>query len=181
MKLFLDTSSEDFLLLLIDENNKIIDNIFYSSYKKKVNLIVDSFKEILKKNNFKVSDLSSLYTNIGPGFFTGTRSSLVFFRTLAMINKLDVYTCTSFDILEKQNQSENLYLDAQGGSAYHFKKSSKNIEVINNFEGILNKINYNDLVINWDYYKNIFIKTDKKNLLDLSVLYIKKPQIGEKK
>ncbi|EFF41357.1 tRNA (adenosine(37)-N6)-threonylcarbamoyltransferase complex dimerization subunit type 1 TsaB [Mycoplasmopsis alligatoris] len=178
MKVFLDTASEDFILFLINNNNEIVDKICYFGYKKKVNLIVDSYKELLEKNNLIPALIEEYYTNIGPGFFTGIRSSLVFLRTFAMVFNKPIYVCNSFDILELQKEENYLTLDAQGNAIYYYDKTKKTINVLSDSNLEVMKVDYIKVENDWAKYLKVFKKIEANDLLKIQPLYIKKPQLG---
>ncbi|WP_027121430.1 tRNA (adenosine(37)-N6)-threonylcarbamoyltransferase complex dimerization subunit type 1 TsaB [Mycoplasma leonicaptivi] len=185
MNIFLDTSSKDFVLVLFDDNFKVIDSILLTGYKKKVDLIPIKFEQILKNNNLDTQDIKSFYTNLGPGFFTGIRASLVFFRTIAMLLKKEIWTTNTLEILKTQNPNQEMfYLDAQGNKVYQmnvleYQQTNDIYQAINvceNNDYSLNFVDYQNMIDNFFKYKNIFKKEDK--LLDIEPFYIKKPQIG---
>lgn len=182
MNIYLDTATEDFVLFLFNDKFEIIDKIILKGYRKKVELITNEYYNILTRNNLQTVDLAAFYTNIGPGFFTGVRSSLVFFRTIAMVLNKKIFYCNTFAILEKQTNDEDLFLDAQGNKQYFYKRSSssianeKTIKVIDAAKQS-HKIDFEQMAANFPSYKDIF-QTDE--LLKIEPLYIKKPQIGGK-
>lgn len=184
MNLFLDTATEDFCLILFDDNFNVIDNVFITDQKKKVDLIISSTEQILAKNSLKIQDIKGLYTNIGPGFFTGIRSSFIYFRTIALMLKTHFFVTNSFALLQKQfSDASELYLDAQGKKMY-FLKPSQNINSIDVFDSIkvvdldlskLQKIDFQKLTQNFAFYKDCFKETDP---MSVEPQYVKKPQIG---
>ncbi|QGZ97955.1 tRNA (adenosine(37)-N6)-threonylcarbamoyltransferase complex dimerization subunit type 1 TsaB [Mycoplasma sp. NEAQ87857] len=184
MNLYLDTATEDFVLVLFNDDFEVIDHVLYLNYRKKVDLIVNECLNMMKKHNLEYKDLNGLYTNIGPGFFTGVRASLVFFRTIALLTKVPLFTTTSFDILLKQNNQSILTLDAQGNKMYFFDKEmyqknndiKKSITVKTKDQTVIDKINYQSMIDNFKLYKDIF--NQETNALLTEPLYIKSPQIG---
>ncbi|MBN4084599.1 hypothetical protein [Mycoplasma sp. CSL10166] len=183
MNIFLDTSSTDFVIFLFDNNFNVVDSIILEGYKKKVDLIVDQYKKILSRNNLTNKKIDAYYTNVGPGFFTGVRSSLVFLRTMAMLENKNLFYTNSFSILEIQNPNQkDFFIDAQGKKMYFYNKLDLNKEIKTSIKILddngkqKSKINYFEMKLNFVNYKDIF-KT--KNLLEIEPLYIKMPQIGE--
>lgn len=96
MNVFLDTTSKDLLLVLFDNNYKVIWKSYYESEVKKVNLIVNEFQKMLQENNLQVSQIQKLYTNVGPGYFTGVRSAIVFFKNFSIVTKYWFLYCKYF-------------------------------------------------------------------------------------
>ncbi|SJZ54147.1 tRNA (adenosine(37)-N6)-threonylcarbamoyltransferase complex dimerization subunit type 1 TsaB [Mycoplasmopsis verecunda] len=182
MNVYLDTSSEDFVLVLFNQEFQVLDFILLEGYKKKVELITNEFAKILQRNNLQIKDLTGLYTNIGPGFFTGVRSSLVFFRTLALLNKIDLYITTTLDILHLQHSDKVLFTDAQGHKLYQYNFEQFNGSNYKNVISVVDKtnqevvgINFKSMIQNFTQYKDLFIFKEPMNI---EVLYIKQPQIG---
>ncbi|QNM93947.1 hypothetical protein H9M94_01590 [Mycoplasma sp. Pen4] len=187
MNLYLDTSYEDFVLVLFDNNFKVVDYILLQGYKKKVNLITAEFSKILDKNNLDIDKLGSLYTNIGPGFFTGVRSSLVFLRTIALVNHNKMFITTTLDLLRQQYPSNSkFHTDAQGKKIYEYNLDifdennyAEAIKVIHASDEIaLDKVDYQEVINNFANYKNCFIEMPS---MEIEPLYIKEPQIGGQK
>ncbi|MFV8481016.1 tRNA (adenosine(37)-N6)-threonylcarbamoyltransferase complex dimerization subunit type 1 TsaB [Mycoplasma sp. 653B] len=185
MNVYLDTSSEDFVLVLFNQEFKVLDFILLEGYKKKVQLITDQFAILLERNNLSIQQLDGLYTNIGPGFFTGIRSSLVFFRTLALLNNIKMYVTTSMDILQLQHPHSNyLWSDAQGNKSYqyNYEIDSKNyhnkITVVENNGQELTKINFVRMINDFETYAKVF---KFQETMSIEPLYIKQPQIGGQK
>ncbi|QKT05229.1 hypothetical protein [Mycoplasma sp. OR1901] len=185
MNIFLDTSSTDFVLFLFNDEFKVLDSIILQGYKKKVDLIVDQYKDLLQRNNLTNSDINAYYTNLGPGFFTGVRSSLVFLRTMCMLENKKLFYTNTFFILQTQNPNQNtFFIDAQGQKRYFYDKNNasenikESIEVVVSGDEQITKIDYFEMKDNFVSYKNIF-ETD--DLLEIEPLYIKMPQIGELK
>ncbi|MFV8477225.1 tRNA (adenosine(37)-N6)-threonylcarbamoyltransferase complex dimerization subunit type 1 TsaB [Mycoplasma sp. Z355B] len=185
MNVYLDTSSEDFVLVLFNQEFKVLDFILLEGYKKKVQLITDQFAILLERNNLSIQELEGLYTNIGPGFFTGIRSSLVFFRTLALLNNIKMYVTTSMDILRLQHPHSNyLWSDAQGNKLYqyNYEIDSNNyhdrINVVENNGQELTKINFVRMINDFETYAKVF---KFQETMSIEPLYIKQPQIGGQK
>lgn len=187
MKVYLDTATEDFFVALFDDNYSLIDKIHLENYRKKVSLIPEQFSELLNRNSLSVTQIDQFITNVGPGFFTGVRSGMVFFRTISMqLNKI-FSTISTFEILyEQNNKLDVIFLDAQGDKLYKFDSKSygqKNIkeliEVVDKDENIkISKINFEHISKNFQNYQKYF---NNQKPLKQEVLYIKKPQIGVKK
>ncbi|TNK93051.1 tRNA (adenosine(37)-N6)-threonylcarbamoyltransferase complex dimerization subunit type 1 TsaB, partial [Mycoplasmopsis pullorum] len=88
----------------------------------KVHLIVSEFQKMIEKNQVPFEQILGLMTNLGPGYFTGVRSSLVFFRTLAMTWNVPIFTINSFEILVQQKPlQKQYYLDAQGSKLFYYE------------------------------------------------------------
>ena len=60
----------------------------------------------LNLNNLKISDISKLYINRGPGSFAGIRNSLSIIKAIHIVRKIDYY-CYSFE--DFQNEKDIKY------------------------------------------------------------------------
>ncbi len=182
MKLYLDTTNEDFYLQILKEDKPIYIK-HLPNYAKKVNLIPNYINEAMQLNNFELKEITDFYLNIGPGFFTGVRIGLVFIRTIALITKAKVHTISTFEILKKQYPNkENFKLEAAGKKIYLYKNKNQTFnpkEIIVELGEKEDKINFEDLNSNFIKYIPLFKKWN--NILDIEPIYIKLPQIGGKK
>ncbi|QZE12156.1 tRNA (adenosine(37)-N6)-threonylcarbamoyltransferase complex dimerization subunit type 1 TsaB [Mycoplasma sp. Ms02] len=188
MNIFIDTTNDDFYISLFSDDFVVYDYTHLVGYKKKVDLIADQFENILKRNNLEIDQINCFYTNIGPGYFTGARSSLVFLKTLSVALNKPLFWITTFDFLMFQNDQEKLYVDAQGQKVFEFdtekfwatKDYLSSVEIKDYSDDItLNKIDYRAITQHFNFLKDKF--KNAKNVLEIDALYIKQPQIGVRK
>ena len=99
--LIIDAANKKIFLMLIKDKN-----IYSASHEnsktnyEKLTILINDF---LKINDLKISQISKLYVNRGPGSFAGIRNSLAVVKAINMVKKIDYY-CFSFDDFD---QSEN--------------------------------------------------------------------------
>ncbi|WP_029608782.1 peptidase M22 [Mycoplasma simbae] len=184
MKLFLDTSNEYFVIAAFDDNyNKLASYIVKEA--KKVPLIVGYTEKICKDLNININQFNEFYTNLGPGMFTGVRISLVFLRTIALLNQPSIKTISSMQILKHQYPNKNEFrINASGNKHYYWCDENteftiEKVKVLTNESANFDIINYDDLLNNFAKFAPLFKQHD--NLMQISPYYIKAPQIGEKK
>ncbi|WP_036463702.1 tRNA (adenosine(37)-N6)-threonylcarbamoyltransferase complex dimerization subunit type 1 TsaB [Mycoplasmopsis sturni] len=183
MNVFLDTSSDDFVLILFNNQFTVIESIHLAGYKKKVELITSEFHKLISKHKLQLSDIKGFYLNKGPGFFTGVRLPIVFFRTIALWLDIPMFTTNSFKILQKQKHQNEYLLNASGNKVYLIEEQNIYKEEIHHWievktispDMILDEINYSEMIKNFKQYGNIFVKEDP---MKIEPLYIKAPQIG---
>ena len=106
-KLIIDAAGEKIFLMIITNND--IYNITYDNAKinyEKLTIIINDF---LKSNNLKITDISKIYANSGPGSFAGIRNSLSVVKAFYVAKKIDYY-CYSLDDFngEKEIKYENI-------------------------------------------------------------------------
>lgn len=185
MILVLDTAVDDFALALLDNNYKLIDKIILKGYPKKVDLIPQYVKEICSQNGLTIGKIDSFITNLGPGYFTGVRISLVYLRTIALVSHAAIKTYSTMQIIRQQNPKKDFFVTNAMGNKYYFYANDKSNFDIKNIvikEGIFenyDSINYEDFFNNFKDYVHNF--KNYENLHEIEPYYIKLPQIGSKK
>ncbi|WP_063626102.1 tRNA (adenosine(37)-N6)-threonylcarbamoyltransferase complex dimerization subunit type 1 TsaB [Mycoplasmopsis gallinarum] len=185
-KLYLDTANDDFVIALFDEKYCKIADYVLTNYQKKVKLIPEYFLKILREHKLSVNNFDEFFTNLGPGFFTGVRISLVFLRTIALFQNANLKTISSFQILAKQNPNQSkLFINASGNKVYVYQPNTnffneKDILIeLKEANYSINKIDYEEFLNNFATYLPLF--KSYSNLMKIEPYYVKMPQIGEKK
>ena len=98
MKLFIDTTQSMMMIAFFDQNWKVVKS-FNLEVQQKVEQMLNFFNQ-LDQSFFK--QLKTIYINLGPGSFTGSRIALLYVRTLAQMQKLPVFTCSTFELIQTQ-------------------------------------------------------------------------------
>ena len=103
----IDAANESIFLMII--NNDDIYSVTHENSKINYEKLMVLILEFLNLNNIKVSDISSLYVNRGPGSFAGIRNSLSIIKAIYLARKIDYY-CFSFQefLNEKKIKYENI-------------------------------------------------------------------------
>ncbi|MBT1419694.1 hypothetical protein FCM98_03340 [Mycoplasma bovis] len=185
MKLYLDTANDDFVLAAFDDNYKLVYSKILKKYQKKVELIPLSVSEMLNSLSLTIDDFNEFYTNLGPGYFTGVRISLVYLRTIATIKKVIIFTISTMQILSIQNPGENsFYINAKGEKYFEYIRNDKpfhsdQITCKTGTKDKYNEVYYIQFLNNFKEYKALFIYNSDLNKIE--PYYIKMPQIGAKK
>ncbi|MGL4342954.1 MAG: tRNA (adenosine(37)-N6)-threonylcarbamoyltransferase complex dimerization subunit type 1 TsaB [Metamycoplasmataceae bacterium] len=176
MHLFIDTSQKNFAIALFNENFVVIKyEILEIKFK------VESLIAFIDKNNIKLNHLKKIYINLGPGSFTGSRIALVYARTIAQINKCELYTTNSFLLATINNNNKTtISIEANKYRAYvldlaNINDLSKTTLVENQNKNQL--INYEELFQNFNSYLSLFKREDYINKINVN--YLSTPQIGE--
>ncbi len=87
--LFIDTSSNKEIIVGLIINGKeflIRQNIA----AQKAQIALPLIDKLLKKNNLKISDISSIKVNTGPGSFTGLKVGVAIANALSYVAKIPV-------------------------------------------------------------------------------------------
>jgi len=93
-------------------NNNSYNKYFQSSKNnyEKFSILLFNF---LRKNNIKLSKLSHLFVNQGPGSFSGIRTSIAVAKGLSITHKLNLYGFNSYD-LKNMNYMNIIFLYKKG-------------------------------------------------------------------
>ena len=100
MILYLDTSSS-FLYSAIynNNNNNIVDSISLNLGKDLSSKALILIKELLTKNNLKISEINKIIVVNGPGSFTGIRVGLTIAKVLAWSLDIPIITISSLEAM----------------------------------------------------------------------------------
>ena len=88
-KLVIDVANEKIFLMII--TNLSIYNITHENTKinyEKLTIIINNF---LLSKNLKITDISAIYINKGPGSFAGIRNSMSVVKAFNVAKKIDYY------------------------------------------------------------------------------------------
>ena len=102
--LIIDAANEKIFLMLIKKDK----NIYSASHEnsktnyEKLTILINDF---LKNCDLKISQISTLYVNRGPGSFAGIRNSLAVVKAIYVAKKIDYY-CFSFTDFDKSNHNK---------------------------------------------------------------------------
>ena len=78
--------------------SKFKNNYYSKSLKKNNEEFTISLFIFLNENNIKLSEISHLFINQGPGNFSGIRTSIAVAKGLSIVNKIDIYGFNSSDL-----------------------------------------------------------------------------------
>ena len=106
-KLIIDVANEKIFLIIITTSS--IYNITHENTKinyEKLTIIINDF---LLSKNLKITDISSIYINKGPGSFAGIRNSLSVVKAFNVAKKINYYCYSLQDFKgEKDISYENI-------------------------------------------------------------------------
>ncbi|MCD7739921.1 MAG: tRNA (adenosine(37)-N6)-threonylcarbamoyltransferase complex dimerization subunit type 1 TsaB [Candidatus Gastranaerophilales bacterium] len=141
--------------IVLKDNDKFIANEriastdlnYHSAY------LIPALRDILKKNNFLISDIDAIGVNIGPGSFTGIRASVTIARVLAQQAGLKLVAVPSLEILSKFNNNKSdtiVILDARKNKVYFAEYKENNIlthPYLEDKDILLSKINSTQTIV----------------------------------
>ena len=106
-KLIIDVTNEKIFLMIITTVSTY--NITHENTKinyEKLTIIINDF---LSSQNLKITDISAIYINKGPGSFAGIRNSLSVVKAFNVAKKIDYYCYNLDDFKDESNLSyENI-------------------------------------------------------------------------
>ncbi len=155
MKLFLDSSSNYFILALIDEKNQIID---YKKIQTNNDIVKNSIKYLnlfLEENNIKVLDINEVFITNGPGSFTGVKIPYNIAATLNLVKKFSkIYYINTFELLDNDDKTPCVRFSKNKS---YIRKSNfifwSKINIINNND-IDNEVHFNYDDLNVQHLQN---------------------------
>ncbi|MXR43634.1 hypothetical protein [Mesomycoplasma hyorhinis] len=177
MKIFLDTTSDFFALILFNSDFGFVDKQI-TKVSKKVELLADEVEQILQKHKLNIKDIKDFYLNLGPGYFTGCRISLVYVRTISQLTKANIWTTNTFALLSFTKKKEaNYYINSSG--LHFFSAKAKQGQLLSQVSQVLkdnkevNQIDYEWICNNFELITNIF--KQETNILSIHPFYAKDP------
>ena len=100
-KLIIDAARDKVFFMIINNDNNY--NITHDNSKKNYEKLTLLINDFLKSRNLKLSEISQIYVNRGPGSFAGIRNSLSVVKAIHMVNKID-YFCYSLSDFRIENE-----------------------------------------------------------------------------
>lgn len=119
--LAIDTSSEICSVAIL-EDEKVIDEINLDNGRTHSENLMPLVEEILKRNNFLVSDINLLACSVGPGSFTGIRIGVSSIKPIAEVLNLKIASVTSLETLARNVEEKEKIIvsliDARNDQVY---------------------------------------------------------------
>ena len=106
-KLIIDATKDKIFFMIINDHNNY--NITYENTKFNYEKMIILINDFLNSKNIKISDISKLYVNQGPGSFAGIRNALSIIKAIHIVNKIDYYCYSLNDFIDIENiKHENI-------------------------------------------------------------------------
>lgn len=117
-----DTST-DIMYITLGKDDTIIDSRKIESTEQSYNsaFLVSTIAEILKTKHLDTNDIEAVGVNIGPGSFTGLRTSVTVARIIGQQREIPAVGISSFQVFSMLNNTEKnslCLMDARRGRAY---------------------------------------------------------------
>jgi tRNA threonylcarbamoyl adenosine modification protein YeaZ len=182
--LALDSSNQAQSLAVFDdiEQRFIIETQQQSKSSKLISLLVESFQEA----GLKPEDIGLLACSVGPGSFTGIRSTITIVKTLAAELDLKIYAVNNFRLTRFENQlsDSDPVIIAAGKNDYFISLDTDYTNLKTNFFSLetnghkvyeLRENNIASLII-----KTFNAQEPLINYKDLQPYYLREPSINVK-
>ena len=106
-KFIIDAANEKIFLMIITSSN--IYNITHENTKINYEKLTKIINDFLISYSLKITDISRIYVNIGPGSFAGIRNSLSIVKAFNVAKKIDYYCYSLNDFRGEEDISyENI-------------------------------------------------------------------------
>jgi|TARA_B110000438_G_scaffold301999_1_gene358394 tRNA threonylcarbamoyl adenosine modification protein YeaZ len=121
--------STDVGSLFLKTQNKSFSKILQSD-KSNNDFLMQSILDFFKENNQKLSNLSKIFINQGPGNFSGLRGSLSIAKGISLTHNLNLYGYNNFiwPCVKFFGKKNNIYSLIKFRDRYFIKKFSKNLK-----------------------------------------------------
>lgn len=198
MNLFINAVTQNWALILFNENKKIISQKNIEILWNESSKLIETIDIFLKEEKIKYSDLENLVIVNWPWSFTGVRTIVLAINSINFIINKNITSLSFFDLFEnypiiKSSSRRDLFVK--------YKKSD-NIEIVKNedfisspfFKESTEEEGLNNNIVYWDLSNNIlsenlkvnsninYEKVIKKIIFQenklIEPLYIKKPNIS---
>lgn len=154
--LFIDTSSLNLILSIID-NNKILYKYIESVEQDMSNKIIPMIDDGFKKCPFELKDIDKIFIVNGPGSFTGVRIGVTVAKTIAYCFHIDVVPISSLEFIATTNCDKEYIvplIDARRGNVFAgiYDKNLNNIlpDQLINYNELINNLNSNYQLIGYN-------------------------------
>ena len=106
-KLIIDVANEKIFLMIITSSN--IYNITHENTKINYEKLTKLINDFLISYRLKITDISRIYVNIGPGSFAGIRNPFSIVKAFNVAKKIDYYCYSLNDFRGEEDISyENI-------------------------------------------------------------------------
>jgi tRNA A37 threonylcarbamoyladenosine modification protein TsaB len=108
------------IILQLDGKSTIEEQIISD---KQSEVLIHSIEKVLKSNNLKYEDIIAFTSIVGPGNFTGIKTSLSVLKALQISTNAKIVTCNVFEIISFNLKYDIIMLD-MGIAKYFIKENN---------------------------------------------------------
>ena len=92
--LIVDAAGDKIIFKIIDDSKNYTNE--YENCRKNFDMFSQLLFKFLRKNSIKLENVKNAYVNIGPGNFSGIRTSLSTLKALKIIYNFNIYGFSGF-------------------------------------------------------------------------------------
>lgn len=170
--LLIDTHDEN-VICIIFKDGKVINKKEIKSNMRHSEITMPALIELINEEGIKISDISDIIVNIGPGSFTGVRIGVVIAKTMAYLLNKPIRSINSLEMLvySREELKNGLYkVDEKNG--YFVGSFDENGNLINEIE----YYSFDDF--NTQFKNKEFVNVDKLDFNNIYQNVIKKKPIN---
>ena len=97
--LIIDAANKKIFFMLI--KNKNIYSVSHENSKTNYEKLIILINDFLRDYNLKISEISRLYVNRGPGNYSSIRISIATIKALKLVNSFDLYGFKTEDVINE--------------------------------------------------------------------------------
>ena len=97
--LIIDAATDKILFKVIAENKSYTSE--FPNDRENFDKFAQLLFRFLEKNNILIKDIENIFINLGPGKFSGIRTSIAIAKAISVTNNLDLYGFSSNQVLDK--------------------------------------------------------------------------------
>lgn len=115
--------------VILQDNNKIITSKKFESNKQS-EILVSSLEQVLSNNGLVYNDIDIFSTIVGPGNFTGIKTSLAVLKALQITTHKKIITTNVFEIVSHNTSNYDTIILNMGSVKYYIKDKNENYYTI---------------------------------------------------
>ena len=118
-------------------------------------------RDFFKENNLKFTDISAIFVNQGPGYFSGLRGSLAIVKGVSLAKNLKLFGYNTFlwSCVNFFNKEDTIYTFIEFRKKYFVKKFDKNLTSISKIK----EITTDEIIKNYDSKFKVIPRSMIKN------------------
>ncbi len=112
-------TSQNFLVLALLENDRLIDSVQKTCWKRQSEELFPQLQELLNRHHLSSDDIGEIVITIGPGSYTGVRIAMTVAKVFCALKQIPLYTLGSLQLAAGMHEHVHVIMDARGHRAYH--------------------------------------------------------------
>lgn len=164
MNLFISTAT-DKIYIMVFKNDLIIEQKIYQGK----NNHTEKLYGLLQELETNLDDIKRIYVVNGPGSYTGLRVGVIFAKTMAMLNEIEIYPVGLMPALFHSNGEKEVFVDAKGKKYYRYSGDEISLVSQEMVSGLIDPLIDLEALIKSKYLEEL----KAVNYLELTIEYVK--------